>query len=56
MNDRIVDREICACGKRSFGTKEIARRRHPRLHVYRCPLSDQYHVRSKISRRQVVGR
>ncbi len=42
--------------KRPFATREEAHAAQPKMRVYRCPLCDRYHTRSKISRRQVSGR
>jgi len=49
---RSTDRPICSCGKRCFATKAEARARFPKKKAYRCPFSDQYHVKSKVSTQQ----
>jgi len=41
--------------KRAYATREEAKRHRPKMRVYRCPICDRYHVRSRISHRQICG-
>jgi len=41
--------------RRVYATREEAKRHQPKMRVYRCPICDRYHTRSRISRRQICG-
>lgn len=38
--------------KPTYPTRLAARSAQPKMRVYRCPLCERWHVRSRISRRQ----
>ena len=43
------------CDKVSFLTREAAKAVRPKMGVYKCPWGDDYHRRSKVSRRRLEG-